>query len=79
MGFTYRQFSKGIYFDGHEREDVVKDHEKYVATMASVEDQLLTPSPAAPGAVTPIIRVFHARFILMLTSHSTGLMGQIRH
>ena len=59
MGFTYRQFSKGIYFDGHEREDVVKDREKYVATMASVEDQLLTPSPAAPGAVTPIIRVFH--------------------
>ena len=25
MGFSYKQFSKGVYFDGHEREDVVEE------------------------------------------------------
>ena len=30
MGFSYRQFSKGVYFDGHEREDVVQ-HRKFSA------------------------------------------------
>ena len=55
MGFTYRQFSKGIYFDGHEREDVVDDRSKYLSRMASLEDrmitspdQLTTVQPAAP-------------------------------
>lgn len=61
MGFSYRQFSKGVYFDGHEREDVILDREKYVETMASMEDRLLTQYPVASASSTPasIIRVFH--------------------
>ena len=59
MGFSYRQFSKGIYFDGHEREDVVKERKKYVEIMASVDDQLITQYPATSITSTPIIRVFH--------------------
>jgi hypothetical protein len=56
MGFTYRQFSK---FDGHEREDVMEDWKQYVATMASVEDRLLTQYPATFALSRPVIRVFH--------------------
>ena len=25
MGFSYKQFSKGVYFDGHEHKDVVEE------------------------------------------------------
>ena len=35
MGFSYKQFSKGVYFDGHEREDVVKDRKLYLETLSS--------------------------------------------
>jgi hypothetical protein len=32
--FSYRQFSKGIYFDGHERDDVV-EHTLVICTLFS--------------------------------------------
>ena len=61
MGFSYRQFSKGIYFDGHERDDVVQDRKEYVAIMGLLEDRFLTQYPPPPSllALQPIIRVFH--------------------
>lgn len=33
MGFSYHQFSKGVYFDGHERQDVVEDRNRYLETL----------------------------------------------
>ena len=33
LGFTYKQFSKGVYFDGHDREDVVEDRNNYCMLM----------------------------------------------
>ena len=60
MGFSYRQFSKGVYFDGHEREDVVADRRVYLHTLQSFERRLWTyNSPAPNPAIRPLIEVFH--------------------
>ncbi|ORU94723.1 MAG: hypothetical protein A6F71_09525 [Cycloclasticus sp. symbiont of Poecilosclerida sp. M] len=61
LGFSYKQFSKGVYFDGHERPDVVEDRKKYLATLSSYESRMLmshSPHPD-PSSARPIIRVFH--------------------
>ena len=36
LGFSYQQFTKGVYFDGHEREDVVKDRDSYLKKFESI-------------------------------------------
>lgn len=62
LGFTYRQFSKGVYFDGHERADVIQDRKEYVATMSLYESRFLTAhSPTLSPQCTqwPVIRLFH--------------------
>ena len=60
MGFSYKQFSKGVYFDGHERADVVKDRKLYLETLASYSHRMwVSHSPAPDPACRPVIRVFH--------------------
>lgn len=60
MGFSHKQFSKGVYFDGHEREDVVEDRKTYLAAIASYGHRMWTShSPAPNPACKPVIRVFH--------------------
>ncbi len=60
MGFSYKQFSKGVYFDGHERQDVVDDREAYLAKLASLDKRMWTSHSPAPDPVCrPVIRVFH--------------------
>jgi hypothetical protein len=63
MGFTYCQFSKGVYSDGHERDDVVQHRKDCLGTFSSLQDRMLTfPSPYPPPttcALPPIIRIFH--------------------
>ena len=60
MGFAHKQFSKGVYFDGHERDDVVADRRLYLDTLASYESRMwISHSPAPSPSCHPIIRVFH--------------------
>jgi hypothetical protein len=33
LGFVYSRFTKGIYFDGHERSDVVEYRQKFLEDM----------------------------------------------
>jgi hypothetical protein len=33
MGFEYKKYHKGIYVDGHERDDVVTYREEFLAKM----------------------------------------------
>lgn len=33
MGFKYKQYQKGIYIDGHERDDVVEYRNDFLAKM----------------------------------------------
>jgi hypothetical protein len=63
MAFSYHQFTKGIYFVGHEREDVVEHRNKYLAVLSTLQYRMLTsPTQLAasyPPSLQPIIRVFH--------------------
>lgn len=60
MGFSYQQFSKGVYFDGHERDDVVAGSRAYLATLQSYESRMWTYNTPAPDpAIRPLIRIFH--------------------
>lgn len=60
MGFSYKQFSKGVYFDGHERDDVVKEREVYLEKLQSYSHRIWTShSPAPNPSLSPVIRVFH--------------------
>ena len=60
MGFGYRQFSKGVHFDGHEREDVVEARTMYLDQLeVYAPRQWICNSPAPNPACRPVIRVFH--------------------
>ena len=36
MGFKVKRITKGIYIDGHEREDIVEDRREFLKTMTSL-------------------------------------------
>ena len=60
MGFSYQQFTKGVYFDGHEREDVVAGRRAYLATLQSYERRMCVySSPCPDPAILPVIRIYH--------------------
>ena len=60
LGFSYQQFTKGVYFDGHEREDVVKDRESYLKELESMEKRSwVYNSPCPDPSLRPVIRVYH--------------------
>ena len=42
MGFAHQQFSKGVYFDGHEREDTVEHRNKYLDIISTFKHRMLT-------------------------------------
>ena len=43
LGFKPVSHRKGVYIDGHEREDVIKHREKYLGTMAALRDSHRPP------------------------------------
>ena len=61
MGFSYRQFSKGLYFDGHERNNVVKKRTSYLEMTDEIycHRMYVSHSPAPNPLSHPITRVFH--------------------
>ncbi len=60
MGFSHKQFSKGVYFDGHERDDVIEDRKSYLETLASYSHRMwISHSPAPNPTCRPLIRVYH--------------------
>ncbi len=60
MGFSYHQHTKGVYFDGHEREDVVADRKAYLDTLQSLGSRMWTfNSPSPDPAIHPVIRIYH--------------------
>ncbi len=60
LGFSYVQHTKGVYFDGHERVDVVATRQAYLETLEIHDKQTwLYNSPCPDPAMRPIIRVYH--------------------
>ena len=78
LGFSYKQFSKGVYFDGHEREDVVESRKLYLELMESFRPRMLvSQSPCCSPECRPIICVFHdeSTFTPTAIRLSTGQMA----
>ena len=74
LGFTYKQFSKGVYFDRHERSDVVEHRKAYLEALTLHGPRMLTadcstPDPDSP--LKPIIRVFHDESTFYCNSDQT--------
>ena len=60
MGFKYSNFSKGVYFDGHEREDVVADRTAYLGAMKTFESWMCKFGSPCPNPTSrPVVCVFH--------------------
>lgn len=63
LGFKYHQFSKGIYFDGQEQDDVVQHRKNYLATLASLEHRMLSLPiellHISSNGLLPIVHVLH--------------------
>ena len=61
LGFTHKQFiTKGVYFDGHERDDVIEDRKTYLATLDAYSPRMwISHSPCPSPFCQPIIRVYH--------------------
>ncbi len=60
LGFSCQQFTKGVYFDGHEREDVVKDRGSYLKKLESMEKRSwVYNSPCPDPSIHPVIHVYH--------------------
>ncbi len=60
MGFSYQQHTKGVYFDGHERDDVVASRRSYLNTLQSYENRMwVYTSPCPDPAIHPILRIYH--------------------
>ena len=73
LGFKYHQHSKGVYFDGHEREDVVEHRNSYLETMASLQDRFLTYQPHS----TPSISAIGSDSGVLDVSHSAAASGVV--
>ena len=60
LGFSYKQFSKGAYFDGNNREDVVEARKNYCTLMEELDPRLITFDRSTPlSNERPIVRIFH--------------------
>ena len=83
LGFTYKQFSKGVYFDGHEREDVVKQRDLYLEKLtlhAATECGFPIPLPQIHAVAQSLgYTMMSPRFMQTQTKRSTGLMAQNKH
>ena len=68
LGWEYKDHSKNIYFDGHEREDVVADRHRFLWQWAELRERMATYegkdleqiiSPILPPDVPEIVPVTH--------------------
>ena len=60
MGFSYKQHSKGVYFDDHEMSDVVADRKTFLDKLESYKPRMwVSHSPSSNPSCHPVIRVYH--------------------
>ena len=62
LGFSQVQHQKGVYFDGHERADVVACRDFFLTKMVDLDQKSLTVNgntPELSAEEKPLIRVVH--------------------
>jgi hypothetical protein len=48
LGFNHKNHLKGVYFDGHEREDVIQSRHEFVPTLLHLDRITLVPKGIRP-------------------------------
>ena len=51
FGFDMSNHQKGVFFDGHDREDVVSYHKELLEQLAKLDETTITPSTPSPSVV----------------------------
>ena len=62
LGFNMSDHQKGVFFDGHDREDVVEYRKDLLARLEKLDETTITPSTPCPSVVdgeNKYIRVYH--------------------
>lgn len=62
LGFNHKNHLKGVYFDGHERKDVVRSRQEFVHTLLDLDRMTLVPEGIRTELEEnekPLIRVAH--------------------
>ena len=62
VGFRQLQNQKGVYFDNHDRPDVVEHRKETLSKLAELDKKTIScdcPPPKLPDGERPIIRVVH--------------------
>ena len=49
LGFNTCDHQKGVYFDGHEREDVIAYHKDLLVKLSAFDETMITPSHPSPN------------------------------
>ena len=73
LGFKPRSHKKGVYIDGHEREDVVKHRETYLKSMCDLRKSHKPPSPCSDDASRVQDRSNEDKKTLLLISHDESI------
>ena len=77
LGFTRVHHQKGVYFDGHDRSDVVEYRTNFLATMAELDKKSITYEGNVPELEDelPLIRVVHDESTFHANSDQTYFWG----
>ena len=59
LGFKQKSSAKGVYFDGHERDDVVIAREEYLSILEKADQKKYGSQNVLQENERPIIRVYH--------------------
>ncbi len=62
LGFSQKNHQKGVFFDGHDRDDVVQDRTQFLDTLAQYDEMTISPyipTPVLPSGSKALIRVVH--------------------
>ena len=71
LGFNVKDTSKGLYFDGHEREDIVKDRmERFIPELMEAEAKSVSVQYQDDGSIQ-VVRL-DAQYIIVEKIHHSN-------
>ena len=78
LGFSHMHHQKGVFFDGHERDDVVAYRNEFLTQMDEFDKKSLTcngDTPILNAGERPLIRVVHDESTFYANSDQTYFWG----
>ena len=81
LGFHQCDHQKGVYFDGHEQEDVVTYQQEFLDQLASLDETMITPTRPMPAVADGERRLLtmNQQFVQMLIRLGFGTIDNHRY